>query len=141
MLASAAITRTAATAMVSRTATATATRAQAVRRWPIPGPVPGIPTIASLHGLGGCVMSRRAALGANLAAGIGPPAGLAGAGASTRPDRQADTHGEQPQQAKQERLRVGAERIMDADDRQDQASGTQDEAAVGSGPANKAGAV
>src|SRR6267378_7827555 len=141
MLASAAITRAAATAIVSATATATATRAQAARRWPVPGAVPGIPTIASLHGLGGCVMSRRAALGADRDAGIGPPARLAGTGASTRPDRQADTHGEQPQQAKQERQRVGAEGIMDADDGQDQASGAEDEAAVGSGPANKAGAV
>src|SRR5689334_20750290 len=141
MLASAAITRAAATAIVPRPATATATHAQAARRWPVPGAVPGMPTIASLHGLGGCVMSRRVALGADRDAGIGPPARLAGAGASNRPDSQTDTHGEQPQQSKQECQRVGTEGIMDADDGQDQASGTEDEAAVGGGPANKAGAV
>jgi hypothetical protein len=81
---------------------------------------PGIPTIASLHGLGGCVMSRCVALGADRDAGIGPPAGPDGPGASTRPDSETDTHGEQPRQAKQERQLVGADGIMDADDGQDQ---------------------
>ena len=136
MLASAAITTAAAAAIVSRTATATATRAQAARRWPVPGAAPGILAshrytawaVASCHG---------AALGADRDAGIGPPARLAGTGASARPDSQADTHGEQPQ-AKQERQRVGAEGIMDADDGQDQASGAEDEPAVGSGQGNKA---
>src|SRR5580692_8098959 len=139
MLALAAITRAAATAIMSRTATATATCAQVARCWPVPGAVPGIPTIASLHDLGGCVMSRSVALGTDGDGGIGPLTGLAGTGAGTRPDRQADTHCEQPEQAKHERQRVGAEGIMDADDAQNQASGAEDEATVGSGPANKAG--
>lgn len=54
----AASTKAAVSAIVSRTATATATHAQAATRWLVPGAVPRIPTIASSHGPDDCVMSQ-----------------------------------------------------------------------------------